>query len=235
MKAISIMWTEGVEDLEARSALIAVQKVVETMLHASQEKRLFLPGPDIYPFGTWIVPSIPRGQPYWGTQWYVDNSYDEGTQQIIAPKFLELVQAEPWQQADPHYDLAIVEQDLALEERLKGFISTLGLVMPGVATIVSVYQLRAVEDLSLRLLSLQRLVSHCLGHLFQVPSPWREEDVEFSFGEKHCKGICVMRHTPDLKKLVEQAVAEAQGGVLFCDACRKDLLTLLVGSHFGFS
>ena len=33
----------------------------------------------IRPFGTWVIPSIPAGDPYSGTHWYIDTAYDHAS------------------------------------------------------------------------------------------------------------------------------------------------------------
>ncbi len=234
MKAISIMWTEGVEEIEAVSAVLGIQQIVGTMLQASRERGLFLPGPRIYPFGTWVVPSTPQGDPYWGAQWYIDQSYDSDLGQVISSRFLELVLAEPWQQLDPHYDLAIIDQDLAGGET-PWETSVLGIAIPGKATVVSVHHLRGIDDLKLRLLAIQRLVAHHFGHVLSLPAAPRQKDVEVSFGERHCAQPCVMRHAPTVEVLLEYSLEEAREGTFFCEACRADLLALLINTHFCYN
>ena len=228
MKPLYIMWTEGVDEDEARLAIGAAQEVFK-VLYGVCHKRGFTPFPiTIRAYGTWVVPSLRRGTPYWGTRWYVDNSYSPLSKQVIGPKFLEIIRQEPWQRSGPHYDMAIIEQDLAAEEIIspsageKPFI--LSYVLPGVGAVLSVLRLRFVLNEERRFLALRRLVAHNLGHVIGAPSKSRETNVEVSFGERHCTNVCLMRHTSGVEELVRLAAKEWEGNISFCEECQEDLL-----------
>jgi len=108
MKSISFQWTEGVAPWEAETVVSTVAHIQEVMLVLGQRAGLSLNRGELRPFGTWVIPGIPRGSPYWSTRWYVDQSLDKATGQIYAPKFINVLRDEPWQQVGPHYDVAVV-------------------------------------------------------------------------------------------------------------------------------
>ncbi|MFH1084279.1 MAG: hypothetical protein V1772_00755 [Chloroflexota bacterium] len=110
-RAISITWSKGVSEEEAAVLVKAVDSTLNALYVRYPEARMARPVP-IRAFGNWIIPALAPDRPYWGTQWYVDTSYTSDLRQVIAPTYLELVRQEPWQQADPHFDLALLDQDL---------------------------------------------------------------------------------------------------------------------------
>lgn len=228
MKPLYIMWTEGVDEKEAQLAIGSAQEVFK-VIYAACRKRGFVPFPiTIRAYGTWLVPSIPRGAPYWGTRWYVDNSYSPLSKQVIGPKFLEIISQEPWQRSGPHYDIAIIDQDLAAEEMPlpspgeRPFV--LGCVLPGVGAVLSVLRLRFVLNEERRFLALRRLAAHNLGHVIGAPSELRETNVEVSLGERHCTNPCLMRHASRVEKLVKLAMEEWEMKISFCEECQENLL-----------
>jgi predicted Zn-dependent protease len=57
-----------------------------------------------------------------------------------------------------------------------------------------------------------------------VPSAERTEAVDSSAGERHCTNLCVMRHAGSVADLIDRLTEEQASGVLFCPACRRDIL-----------
>src|SRR5437762_3593851 len=132
LKSVSIMWAEGVSDDEARTAVRTVQDFLRVVYDVCLKSGVTLGATAIRPFGTWVIPSIPPGDPYSGTHWYVDTAYDRGLGQVVGPRFLELVKKEPWQSANPHFDVAILDRDLTDGDK-GGFV--LASTLPGTATV----------------------------------------------------------------------------------------------------
>jgi hypothetical protein len=151
MKSISIMWAEGVTDAEAATVVNAVKQVVQVMYDLCYRAGVGLSPTAIKPFGTWVMPSVRPGDPYSGTQWYVETAYDQALGQVLAPRFLELVKQEPWQIASPHFDVAVLDRDLT-----EGSGSVMGSVLPGTATVISVHRLRDIPGQDERLRALRR-------------------------------------------------------------------------------
>ena len=98
MKSISFQWTDGVAPWEAETVVSTVAHIQEVMLVLGQRAGLSLKRGELRPFGTWVIPGIPRGSPYWSTRWYVEQSLDKATGQIYAPKYINVLRDEPWQQ-----------------------------------------------------------------------------------------------------------------------------------------
>lgn len=239
MKAVSIMWTEGVSLEEAQLVISAVQHLLRLVHGVAGRAGFVLPPSAIRPFGTWVVPSIPQGEPYWGVQYYVDSSYDPALGQIVAPTWLEVVRQEPWQREGPHYDVAIVEQDLTDEpERAVPFGPldyTLAASVPGLATVISVHRVRELAQREQRRLALRRLATHNFGHVLGLPDERREHDIRHTYGGLHCTRRCLMRASPTLAEVLSYAEEESRDGVMLCDLCRHDALGIAAGSLFSVS
>jgi hypothetical protein len=262
MRPISIMWTTDVHDLEAHIAVVTVHEVLSTIYGPAYNKELNLFTPQVRPFGPWVIPALPEGTPYRSTEWYVERSQGPEAGQVSGPQFLQLILREPWQQSDPHYDLAIVEQvlaPLAEEQFPREYRGTtpLGMTIPGRAAVISVSPLRSIVDLRSRLLALRRLVAHYMGHVFGLPAcpacrpeaplpPQSRrlpslEDSEARLSSvapeqvTHSGNVCAMRYAPTVDALLALAKEELQNRVLFCPRCQKELLGLLIGTYFGLN
>lgn len=225
MKSVSIMWAEGVAEDEARTVVGTVRDLLKVVYDLCLKAGVLLAPTAIRPFGTWVIPSLPPGDPYSGTHWYIDTAYDRTRGQVVAPRFLELVRDEPWQKANPHFDVAVLDRDLADPPRQRtsdhGFV--LASVLPGTATVISVHRLRELGTAT-RLRALRRLVVHNFGHVLEVPSPARQAAVAELGGERHCTNLCVMRHAGSVEELVAACREEDDAGILLCPECRGDVL-----------
>jgi predicted Zn-dependent protease len=205
LKPVSIMWAEGVSETEARTAVQTVRELLKVIYDVALKAGVAIGPTAIRPFGTWIIPSIKQGDPYWGTHWYIDTALDAGRQQVVAARFLELVRREPFQQQNPHFDVAVLDMDLAEQGR-----SVLGSALPGTATVISVHRLReTIHDERRRLEALRRLVVHNFGHVL---------------GIEDCRELCVMRHADSVDALLERMAEEKATGILFCPECRSRML-----------
>jgi predicted Zn-dependent protease len=226
MKSVSIMWAEGVTEDEARTVVGTVRDLLKAVYDVCLKAGVLLAPTAIRPFGTWVIPSLPPGDPYSGTHWYIDTAYDRALGQVVGPKFLDLVRNEPWQRANPHYDVAVLDRDLADPERQAAMerAYVLASVLPGTATVISVRRLRELSEESTRLRALRRLVVHNFGHVLDVPAPSREAAVAVVGGERHCTNLCVMRHAGSVGELVRACEEEDAAGILLCPECRNDVL-----------
>ncbi|NOZ28944.1 MAG: hypothetical protein GXP39_12955 [Chloroflexi bacterium] len=235
MKPISVMWSEGVTEEEAAQAVFTLHQIVNSLFRVGKRKRISPLMPTIRPFGTWVIPAVPRGAAYWGTQWYVDRSLDPELKRVRGPDFLRLVELEPWQIQDPHFDLAILDLELIADPDDAPEMSSLGLTLPGTATVISVAPLREIADPEQRLMALRRLVAHHLGHLARVPRPGRTENVDLTGPEPHCTAVCAMRHANDVFELLHYAQEEKRAGVTYCPACEHDLRVQLASAQFSLN
>ena len=110
-KFISVMWSEGVSEHESDVLVNAIDRLLK-WLYLRNPSALAQPPIQARVFGNWVIPGLLPDRPYWGTQWYIDTSFSAELGCVIAPTFLELVRQEPWQKGDPHFDLALLDQDL---------------------------------------------------------------------------------------------------------------------------
>lgn len=237
-KFISMTWSEGVSEEESSVLVKAVDGVLK-WLYLRHPSALIDPPIQIRLFGNWVIPALVPDNPYWGTQWYIDTSYDDDLQRVIAPVFLELVRQEPWQRADPHFDLALLDQDLtdfpSPLARLRPDHYALGSSFPGTTAVMSVHRVRALPEERTRDLALARLVRHHLGHVMGIPGFTRKEYVQRMGLEYHCTNVCVMRHAATVEELAIYALEEAEIGWPFCEECTRELHSLVVRHNYSWN
>jgi hypothetical protein len=226
------MWSAGVTEEEATQAVLAIQEIINAIFRSDHGRRLWLRMPEIRPFGTWEIPSVPRGAAYWGTQWYVERSLDVQQQRIRARDFLRLVEIEPWQLQAPHFDMALLDYDLMLDAEDDPETLTLALTLPGTATVLSVAPLRGLRQED-QMLAWRRLVAHQLGHLVRAPRLDRVAAVDLTQSEPHCQAVCAMRHADNTYDLLRHAHEEAAAGITYCPACQRDLRIQLASIQFS--
>jgi hypothetical protein len=225
-KAISVTWSAGVSEQESDILTHTVEQVLK-YLYLRDPAALLDPPLHVRVYGNWIIPAMVPNQPYWGCQWYIDSSYDDELRRVIAPAYLELVRREPWQRQEPHFDLALLDQDLtdfpAAAARFVPERYSLGASFPGSVAVMSVYRLRLLADEAIRKLALERLVRHHLGHALGIPGFERRGNVARLGLETHCTERCVMRHAGTVQELAMLAVEESESGWPYCPACTRDL------------
>ncbi len=232
MKPVSIMWTQGVETAEAQLVVTAVRDFLRLVYAIGHEAGLALPPTTIRPFGTWYIPSRPEGSPYWGTHWYVENSFDSTRQQVIGTRFLDLVRDEPWQKSNPHWDVAVIEHDLideiptCADEDRGEFV--FGTTVPELAAVLSVYRLRGLVRAEQRERGLRRLVLHYFGQILGLPSRSRESAIVMLDGRRYCTNRCVMRRAATVEQLVLLAEQEREDQITLCRDCRRDVIEVTI-------
>lgn len=229
-KFISVTWTENVTEQESQIATKTIERVLK-WLYLRHPAALLDPPIRTRLFGNWVIPALVPDKPYWGTQWYVDSSFDNDLRRVIAPMFLELVRQEPWQRLDPHFDLALLDQDLTdfpvPLARLRPDHYSLGSSFPGTSAVMSVCRVRSLNDRS-RELALTRLVSHHLGHVLGIPDFGRKDHVVRLGLETHCTNHCAMRHAATVEDLAQLALEEYELGWPYCDLCTRGLHSVVV-------
>ena len=237
MKSISFQWTPGVKSWEAETVVSTIAQIHDASTVLGQRAGFSVSRSQLRPFGTWVVPNVPRGSPYWSTLWYVEQSLDPATGQIIAPKFLKTVELEPWQQVSPHYDIAIVEQDLRDEYEHNitpnNDPHVLSSYKADLATALSVYRLRSIIDPEARRIALRRLAINAFGHVLELPCPKRHTNIETTHGRISCQNLCTMRFATDAAHLLKLGKEEHNSRIIFCDACTQNLLDHVVRTHFS--
>jgi predicted Zn-dependent protease len=217
------MWSQGVDSAEGEIAVGAVRELLRLVYAVAHQAGLALPPTAIRPFGTWYIPSVPTGSPYSGTGWYVDSSYDLRRQQVVGTRFLDLVREEPWQKANPHWDVALIDRDLVERpDAPAGF--SLGVAIPELATVLSVYRIRALVRPEQRALALRRLVLHHFGLVLGLPNATRRGDVEPVGDRLYCANACVMRRARTIEQVVLFAEQEGREQIRLCERCRHDIV-----------
>lgn len=228
---ISLTWTEGISDYEAKVLIHTVAEMIVRVGHRVgswfQSQML----PTIRPFGDWVISSMPQGSAYSSAQWYLDRCHTPDGERVDGPAYLRLVELEPWQSSTPHFDLALVAEDLA---GAKGE-SELNMALPGLAAVASAYQVRRLGSQEAQILGLRHLVAHALGRAVGVPLPTRSTQVTSHGDDLYCTNLCVMRPCIHLRHLLEYGMEGANQPHLYCSACERDLEAVLVGSHYGLN
>ncbi len=224
---------------EAKVVIEGVAKAVEATLTIAARAGIGLGKPEIRPFGTWYIPQIEEGSPYWSTLWYVSQSLDESTNSIAGPRFIDTIRQEPWQQANAHYDVAILDYDLLDEPEVMASDQhssyALSSTERDLAAVISVSKLRGISDDDAFRRSLIRLTAHSFGHIFEGPSTDRPKSAVRTFGDIHCSNTCVMRHAGLVGDLLDLSLDEHEAKVLFCEECEQDILEHSIKNHFSLS
>ena len=224
---------------EARVVIEGVAKAVEATLTAAARAGIGLGKPEIRPFGTWCIPQMEEGSPYWSTMWYVGQSLNESTNTIVGPRFIDTIRQEPWQQANAHYDVAILDYDLVDEPEVMASDEhssyALSSTERDLAAVISVKKLREISDDDAFRRSLIRLTAHSFGHILEAPSTDRPQSTVRTFGDVHCSNTCVMRHAGLVEDLVDLSLEEFEAGVLYCDQCVQDILQHAIKNHFSLN
>lgn len=231
---LSLMWSEDVRDIEAGLAVHVVQELISALYRRHWPLGLISPPVSVRAFGTWVLEGASEGCSYGSAQWYVEQSYEPSVDKIVGSRFLSLVEAEPWQQSDPHYDLAVVARDLiASDETLSDAPDSfvLGAALPGMAAVISTYRLRRILGIHEWQLAMRRLVLHFLGHVMGLPAG----RYAGSEAPHHCANLCVMRDAHDAREMVRLAMEEEQAAVTFCGECSERMKGIIMGHHFHLS
>ena len=228
---LSLTWSRGITEEESQLLRDTIDNVLK-WLYLRHPAALREPAIRVLAYGDWVIPDLVPNKPYWGTQWYIDRSYDPDLKRVIAPSYLELVHQEPWQRVAPHLDLALLEQDLtdfpAPVAKLRPDRYTLGTSFPGSMAVMSAHRVRTLSDAYVRELALARLVRHHLGHVLKVPQFTRKEHIERLGLESHCTNVCVMRHVASVERLATYALEESEMGWSFCEECTRGLHAVIV-------
>lgn len=236
MKSVSMQWTRDVSLLEARTALEGVAGAFEAIIRIAADHGFDLGRPDVRPFGTWHIPGVEMGSPYWSTRWYVTESLNPVTGRIRGERFIDVIREEPWQKMGAHYDVALIHFDLETASEkmvtVDGSSFALSATEANLAAVISVSRLRELSDVEDFATTLRRLAAHSVGHVIEAASPGRPT-VQDSYGEPHCTNLCVMRHAATVGEVLELAQEENDAEILFCEECASDILDHGLRHHFG--
>jgi hypothetical protein len=216
LKSLSVSWSSGVKDEEAVQSLAAIVGAISELYRRRWRLGMFEPLIGVRPFGNWVIPAWPEGSPYSSFDWYVQNAFDKEWQAVDGTRFLDLVEDEPWQQAEHHYDFSL----LHLPIRQADSADPLPYVSrPGVAVAISTDWVRHYEDAQVQRLVLRRLTFFGLGLAFDL-TPHEEGEV-----------LCAMRPFRAHADLLIRALEEHRHRVIYCEEHERELLGILLSGR----
>jgi hypothetical protein len=212
---ISLTWTEGISDREAK---ILIHTVAEMVIRIGERVGPWFQSyalPTVRPFGDWVILATPRGSAYSSVDWYLNHCHTPDSKHIDGPAYLRLVEMEPWQSSTPHFDVALVADDLA--------------------DVASTHHVRRLGSPEAQMLGLRHLAAHTLGRAVGIPLPTRSTSVRYHGDDLYCTNLCVMRPCTRLHHLLEYGMEGAKQLNLYCQACERDMEAVFIGSHYGLN
>lgn len=133
--------------------------------------------------------------------------------QLWTRNFMSLFYKEPWQ-VTPHWEVAIVNQDLYAAGTNFVFGET-DVTFP--ASLNSLRRfIEEIPDAPRRLAVIRRLLRHEVGHMLGLPG--RNHRVEEKLGS-HCTNVCTMRQGMSLREWAQLTQQESRAGIHFCNDC----------------
>ena len=206
---VYISWTSGVNADQARVTIEAVREV----LALAQQNR----GVKIFGSGRWS-----QGD-YSSADWYqtrAATNRDLGYgPQTNADQIINLMWYEPWQKAEGHLDVMVVDQDTWAGVGTNN--SVFGLTFPHLAMVQSVARFNDPGPLAPTLLRVfKRVIHHEFGHLLGAPN--RHTNVEENLG-LHCTNFCCLRQGLSREIWIRQLYEEEAAGIIFCRECTANL------------
>jgi hypothetical protein len=227
---ISLTWTENVSDDQAK---VLIYTISEIMIRVGERIGPWFQSqvlPTVRPFGDWTIPAMPPGSAYSSVGWYLDHTRTAEGKRIDGCAYLRLVELEPWQSSTPHFDLALIAEELADAEGQ----SVLNVALPGLASVASTYHVQRLGSQEAQILGLRHLVTHALGRA--VGLPWPTRSTANSQGDDlYCTNLCAMRPCIHLRDLLEYGMEGANQPSLLCDVCEHELDSILIGSNYGLN
>ncbi len=206
-----VMWSSNVPLPEAQAAL---HGVVDAVNASGQRREIVALGSRPWSEGAFS-----------NADWYVEEARRRQQevrnlghgQQLNVDHLIHQFYEEPWQ-ANPHWEVAIVNTDLYAD----GTNFVFGVTQPDFAA--SVQSVRRLIDSvragELRTAMVRRLLRHEVGHMFGLPG--RNYHVEQKLG-RHCTNVCTMRQGMSLPEWAQLTQQEERYQVHFCNDCMSDL------------
>ncbi|HUT36050.1 MAG TPA: hypothetical protein VNE39_21360 [Planctomycetota bacterium] len=184
--------------------------------------------PPVTDYGAWRHPAYMDEQgymvPYLSVKWYIEHAREARRRRVDGQALLAAFRDEPWRREDAlgdHYDVLLVDQPVfdPAEEEHFGLAATPGCALVGVAAVISMHDIAALDRVSYSLL--KTLAMREMAHLFGAPA-MRSEALELT-PRLACTNPCLLgacTHVPeDLERLTDLRLA----GPPFCDLCVADL------------
>lgn len=243
MKPISILWSDGVGEAEAKESISAMRAFLHYLQGVADDQDIGLAPIILRPYGDWTLKGTDGKGAYHSFRWYWQSSLDEQSGHVSAATFIEIVRYEPWQQYEPHLDLALLHTELRddIEETDGGFPSVFACTEPDLVTVISIHHLMQIADWDLRLKCLRNLVMHNFGHLVGLPSGLQRESkarpTEPTKGKRApahpCSMPCIMYEAQSLDDLMAAATSSEEEGLALCRTCQGVLRSIVFGLHFS--
>jgi predicted Zn-dependent protease len=213
-RPVYVMFDEGVEELEAQAVFDGLSQV---MIAAGTPAHMKVTNFSVWRNANWL-----DGDGYlteWNSvDWYIAYTKEQSREgQLHGGTLLRLLYSEPWQEADPHYDIVVTSRDLYDDD----CHFCIGLAIRGFGTIISTNRFRG--------LSMQDAYNcivtetmHEVGHVFGLVAETRKSNVERSLG-LHCTNRCIMRQGLRVPYDWQAITADRLEGHEFCGECAHDL------------
>lgn len=239
---ISITWTTDAHPGDARLLVRTVQDVFDLLRRRFGKPGQFDPLPVARVFGAWQIPSAPYWTPYRDVDWYTKHSLDDQGACILASRYLQTVELEPWQATNPHFDLSLTDLPL-VDDRSPGGegagdedegARTMGISRRGLVSLISSHWLAEIASGPMRDLALRHLVANYLGQMFDAPAGEGERIIRRA-GQPFCSEICALRFTSTPQQAMAYGRQQAMSGVIYCEACQQDLVARISGYHLGLN
>jgi predicted Zn-dependent protease len=164
----------------------------------------------------WIVNGT-RLSEWNSVDWYIGVSREQSRDQLNGGTLLRLLYTEPWQEADPHYDIVVTSHDLYDD----GCDFCVGLAVHGFGAVISTHRFRGLSQKDAYNCIVTETM-HEVGHVFGLVPETRTMNVEYSLG-MHCTNRCIMRQGLRVPSDWQAITADRLRGYEFCSECSRDL------------
>jgi hypothetical protein len=231
---ISMTWTPDVPADDARLLIRRIEDIYNLLRPHLGKEGQFDPLPAVRVFGAWELSDAPEASAYRGIDWILHHASGSDDPRISAARYQHLIEMEPWQATQPHFDLCLT--DLPLDEDRPGCSpgqDVIGFSRRGLVSLMSTYPFRLIRMDALRTLGLQHLYAHYLGLMFDAPRPDRTGDIEQVDGDVYCTNLCAMRHTPTPARAIAFGQEQAGTGAIYCPACQQNIVACITSYHYG--
>lgn len=150
--------------------------------------------------------------------WYIGRTEQESrNEQLHGGKLLTLLKNEPWQKAQPHYDIVVTTRDLYDDD----CDFCIGLAIHGFGTVISTTRFRGLSAQDAYHCIVTETM-HEVGHVFGLVPETRTSNVNCSLG-LHCTNQCIMRQGLNVPHDWQAITADRLRGHEFCGECTRDL------------
>lgn len=214
VRPVYVMIDEGVTAAEAEAVLDGLTQVMNA---ADAPQHMSISNLGMWRGAGWLVNGNHLTE--WNSvDWYVRNTEQQSREgQLHSGKLLQLLHSEPWQEAEPHYDVMVTSRDIYDDD----CSFCVGLAVHGFGTVISTNRFRDLPPQG----AYECIVTetmHEVGHVFGLVPETRTTNVEMSLG-LHCTNRCIMRQGLRVPHDWQVITADRLRGHEFCGECRQDL------------